>query len=634
MAEPNPTEVAPWYLRNITQALALDEVTGNVYMRTGFAGNIVIEGNVQIPGTVTVDSTPENPVHVHLDEIGTSGILNVPYMPIGNTNVTVTGGNVSVSGNVGIIGNVAGITGNVTVNPITGNVGIIGNLAGITANVTVVDGGGSLTVDGNVNATITSGNVTVTPSLSVGDFYGEPYAIPITPVVQTDGRYGTNNYDHQIYTASSGNVSHTGGAFTVTCSGTTGSYALLRSRRFNTFKPGQTFMARWFAKFDTARANISQRLGVQNQENSYYFGYNGTQFGVLHSYNGRAPIYRITVNSYSGAQTVTIVLNSVTYTVSISAGLTTGQVANQISNANFGGLWLASDKDNTVELLYTGTLGPLGGTFSISGAGTFSGSISQDQAGVVATNNWFYDGTDFNMPAWFDGQLYNQYQVKYSWAGINFFVLNPSTGQYELFYQLIWAGSASATQLPVSNPAFKIAALALNSGSGTGVTIDVASMMSGLEGITNRNSYTGAIATTKTTLTQNVLHHLLSIQNPYTWSNTINTIETLLNDFVATTQCNDPTEVYLYLDAALSTGVQDFVSQDGYPVTVSTATGTFDPATVYPILSFVVGNTGSSVQFALEAYRLVVPPGSTVSVAIRSTASIQKAAASLVWYND
>ena len=48
MAEPNPSEVAPWYLRNITQALALDETSGNVYVRTGFTGNIVIEGNVTI----------------------------------------------------------------------------------------------------------------------------------------------------------------------------------------------------------------------------------------------------------------------------------------------------------------------------------------------------------------------------------------------------------------------------------------------------------------------------------------------------------------------------------------------------------------------------------------------------------
>jgi hypothetical protein len=31
MAFPEPTEVAPWYLRNINQALELDETTGNVF---------------------------------------------------------------------------------------------------------------------------------------------------------------------------------------------------------------------------------------------------------------------------------------------------------------------------------------------------------------------------------------------------------------------------------------------------------------------------------------------------------------------------------------------------------------------------------------------------------------------------
>lgn len=35
MATPDPTEVAPWYLRNINQALQLDETTGNVFVRTG-----------------------------------------------------------------------------------------------------------------------------------------------------------------------------------------------------------------------------------------------------------------------------------------------------------------------------------------------------------------------------------------------------------------------------------------------------------------------------------------------------------------------------------------------------------------------------------------------------------------------
>jgi hypothetical protein len=34
MAFPEPAEVSPWYLRNITQALALNESTGNVYVIT------------------------------------------------------------------------------------------------------------------------------------------------------------------------------------------------------------------------------------------------------------------------------------------------------------------------------------------------------------------------------------------------------------------------------------------------------------------------------------------------------------------------------------------------------------------------------------------------------------------------
>jgi hypothetical protein len=73
MAIPDPSQVAPWYLRNITQALALDEDTGNVYVRTDSQvsiananvvisditvdalGNIDISGNTMpVSGNVTV----------------------------------------------------------------------------------------------------------------------------------------------------------------------------------------------------------------------------------------------------------------------------------------------------------------------------------------------------------------------------------------------------------------------------------------------------------------------------------------------------------------------------------------------------------------------------------------------------
>jgi len=57
--------------------------------KTNINGDITITGDVTIPGTVTVSSTPEDPVHTHITEVGTSGILSVPYMPIGGT-VTAT----------------------------------------------------------------------------------------------------------------------------------------------------------------------------------------------------------------------------------------------------------------------------------------------------------------------------------------------------------------------------------------------------------------------------------------------------------------------------------------------------------------------------------------------------------------
>jgi hypothetical protein len=100
MAVPEPTEVAPWYLRNINQALELDEATGNVFVRTNASiignvsvGNVAIGslGNVDISGTtlpVTIDSG-----NVTVFQ-GTD-----PWIVSGNVNATLNGdANVIISG--------------------------------------------------------------------------------------------------------------------------------------------------------------------------------------------------------------------------------------------------------------------------------------------------------------------------------------------------------------------------------------------------------------------------------------------------------------------------------------------------------------------------------------------------------
>ena len=96
MAEPNPSNVAPWYLRNINQALGLDEVSGNVYLRT----------DTQIIGNVTIGST----VEAHVTELGNVDLSGntlpatvyqgtSPWVVSGNVNATLSSNaNVVISG--------------------------------------------------------------------------------------------------------------------------------------------------------------------------------------------------------------------------------------------------------------------------------------------------------------------------------------------------------------------------------------------------------------------------------------------------------------------------------------------------------------------------------------------------------
>lgn len=54
--------------------------------------SITITGSVNVGSVVQVESTAEEPVHTHITEVGSSGILNVPYLPVGGT-VTANQGN-------------------------------------------------------------------------------------------------------------------------------------------------------------------------------------------------------------------------------------------------------------------------------------------------------------------------------------------------------------------------------------------------------------------------------------------------------------------------------------------------------------------------------------------------------------
>jgi hypothetical protein len=308
MAEPTPSQVQPWYLRNINQALALDSATGNVYLRTGFTGNIVIDGNVNIPGKVTVVTTEDDPLITH------THIFTPNDQEVSNTNpfaVQVISGNITVDA---VTGNIAGVTANVTVVDgggsltVDGNVGITGNVnigtmpnvnANITnsnievtqgtdhwivsGNITVDDGGESITVDGNVgitgtvNASITGGEVTTNFNPTNLDAFGrlrvsEPYTL-----FDTNARY----YDHGQFSnvnVGTANVVYVANqsSFQLNVGSANGDSVIRETKKVFPYQPGKSQLTLNTFCMATPKTNLRQRVGLFGANDGVFFENDGT----------------------------------------------------------------------------------------------------------------------------------------------------------------------------------------------------------------------------------------------------------------------------------------------------------------------------------------------------------------------
>jgi hypothetical protein len=224
MATPDPANVAPWYLRNINQALALDETSGNVYVRT----------DVQLA----------------------------------NANITVGDVGITSFGNVDISGNALPITGNITIDP------------GQTIEVT--QGTDPWVISGNVNATITGGNSNVAITGTNLDAFGrlrvsEPYTL-----FDSQNRYIDGDQFSSI-TATGGNVVYVQNesSFNLNVSSTSGSSVIRQSKTVQAYQPGKSLLVMNTFAMATLKANLRQRVGYFTTDNGVYFEAVGTTLNLV-----------------------------------------------------------------------------------------------------------------------------------------------------------------------------------------------------------------------------------------------------------------------------------------------------------------------------------------------------------------
>lgn len=487
--------------------------------------------------------------------------------------------------------------------------------------------------------------------------FGEPLAISPTAVIQLDAIYGTTSDVIQTYNNGTGSSSGSNNQIFRVESGTTqGGYGVLRSKRFMRYRPGQGIVTRFTAAFTQGVAGSLQFAGLANQENRVAFGYDGDRFGVCRSTGGKAHITLLTMTVAPNAtQTATITLNGVPYTVTL--GNTSADVAMQTIVNRAGGYsgWLTQQTDGA-SLWLAPILGPQNGTFSFTSTGNAQATFSTKQVGINQTDYWTYqedwnidkmDGSnkiDTNPSGMtLDHTKLNVYQINMRWLGagvISYAMEDQASGTLVYVHKEHYVNQHSTPH--TLNPSFKITYAAYNITSTTNMTVIGASMYGAIEGTIFQNELTRGFGLSKSNLAQNQLHHLLTIKNSVVTNGLadanngnyiLNTKEAIVKSLSVSIQGQDPARIYLFFDPISFSSTHLYQNIARCNEVYSSATGTLNLTLDTPVYEAIVGINGT-INVDLSAYRITVPPGSLVSIAIQSTGAMNPVSCALVWSED
>ena len=476
--------------------------------------------------------------------------------------------------------------------------------------------------------------------------FGAIHTESIHPVFQVDALYGANpamiveteglGFDPgPAIGANSGSSVAANNKFTCSTGTTAFSFASLQSRSRLRYRPGQGILVRYASLWSTPAADAISVAGVGTAESGFFFGYNGTNFGILHSTGGVREVQTLTItNEATTGGTITLRLNGLDNTVTIPTGADPTATAYDISQQTYSG-WSAEQIGSTVVFV-AAAVGNKTGTFSLTNgtAVATAGTFAETHAGVASTDTWILQ-TSWNGD-------------KLDGLGASGVTLDPSMGNvYEIDIQFLGFGSvafkvevnAGATtnnhnvvvvhtlQIPnsqtatsVSQPSFPFTMAASSAGSTTDVSVSSSCFAGFIEGpsalVGPRLNYFGTASSSVTVYTP-----LFTIRNDLVYKGRVNqTIINLLSVSGAAKSNNGLTVFYLIRNATL-TGPTSF---GAYSATVSstyfdnTSTAcTFDTNDQI-IWSATTSETGAfNINFLTED-RILLQPGETLTLAVQS----------------
>lgn len=368
--------------------------------------------------------------------------------------------------------------------------------------------------------------------------FGSLHTEKLTPVFQTDFVYGINT-DQIIQTtglsvdpgpaigANSGAVTAANAMATCSTGTTAYSFASLQSRRRLRYRAGQGVVGYFTAMWSEPVASSIVVAGYGTGEAGYYFGYNGTSFGVLHSTDGVREIQTFTVtNQTTTGGTVTFRLNGLDTQVTLTALATPTLTANEIATKTFPG-WDVEARGADVVFL-ANSVGNKTGTFSITlgtAVGT-AGTFAETVAGAAAVDTWIpqeswngdvCDGTG-STGFTLDHQKGNLFRINVAYLGfgpVTFSIMVPNMdGNNAAWVTVHTINNPNARTTPhVKQPSFPFTMAAYSSGSTTDVSVSTSSIAGFIEGDVVLTGPRSSFYATSQAVTTGSYHTLFSVRN-------------------------------------------------------------------------------------------------------------------------
>jgi len=278
------------------------------------SSNITITGDVNVGTTVSVTSTPQDPVHTHITEVGSSGILedeNIPYLPVGistllntisigntvsisNTSFYVTnpvtsvtvGGTVSIANTVSISNTsfyitnpvttvaVSGIGSTVTVQGTVG-IGTTGQVS-LNLNSAPVSSSNPLPVTGTVSISTTSSASVTLPSTSSDAFGRLRVSNPLT-LFDSSHRYRDNNLWSSLVVGTGSTVGFVTaqGLINIGIGTTAGCSVIRETTKVFAYQPGKSLLVLNTFVMNPKKTNLRQRVGYFGADNGIYLELDG-----------------------------------------------------------------------------------------------------------------------------------------------------------------------------------------------------------------------------------------------------------------------------------------------------------------------------------------------------------------------